>query len=318
MLAKETSDRSSSSYSCLGAGSIRIREDAANLLSTAQSSKRSRREASTVDALAATANNDVGHAIANASDIKELCKLVSGKVGTLDETDLPFSVVCIHNQCLWDQYLDHDDAPYPAKYMDQVDLTIFIVELPKTIHEFFAEEILLQLGRQSEFITSSGSGKVAHMEADKRIRPKDTTPGFGGLPTNVSWEDYGTVVIEVGLSQPWGGATGLDSKALRWYNARGETGLEYILCVKIDKTDGVVSGAQYKLFDVQALIASKSPVDFAAQAAVDFLNGPCQIQLSVERVLGIPRGVKRPRNVPRRFFTIDLATIRDEAIRVSL
>ena len=49
------------------------------------------------------------------------------------------------------------------------------------------------------------------------------------MSVNVSWEDYGTAVIEVGLSQPWGGATGLDINALRWYNARGETGLEYIL-----------------------------------------------------------------------------------------
>jgi hypothetical protein len=156
------------------------------------------------------------------------------------------------------------------------------------------------------------------MQADERIRPKDITPGFGGIPANVSWEDYGSVVFEMGLSQPWGGASGLESKALRWCNARGETGLEYLSCVKIEKTDGVVIEAQYKLFDAQDLIASQplvvdfaaqAPVDFlngpcqdliasqplvvdfAAQVPVDFLNGPCQIQLSMERVLGIARGV---------------------------
>jgi hypothetical protein len=270
----------------------------------------------TVDALAATANNDVGHA--DASDIKELCKLVSDKVCTLIDTDLPFSLGRISNQSLWDEYLDRDDVPFPVKYMDQVDLTVFIIELPNTIHAFFSRAILLQLGRQSEFIVSSGDGKVSHMEADERIRPKDTTPGFGGLPANVSWQDYGTVVIDVGLSQPWDGATGLDSKALRWYNARVEAGIEYILCVKIDKTGGAVSGAQYKLFDVQALIAAQPPVDFAAQAPVNFLNGPCQIQLNVKRVLGIPQGVRLPRAVPHRPFTIDLADIRDEAIRTNL
>jgi hypothetical protein len=55
------------------------------------------------------------------------------------------------------------------------------------------------------------------------------------------------VIIEVGLAQSWDGCTGHDRKALRWYNARKETRVEYILCVKIEKIDGVVSTVQIVL-----------------------------------------------------------------------
>jgi hypothetical protein len=80
--------------------------------------------------------------------------------------ELPFPLARIPNISVWDEYLDRDDVPYSAKFMDNVVRAIFIIELGKTIHEFFAEEILLQLRIQSEFICSLGSGRVAHMEAD--------------------------------------------------------------------------------------------------------------------------------------------------------
>jgi hypothetical protein len=59
---------------------------------------------------------------------------------------ISYSLGRISNLSLWDEYLDRDDVPYPAKYMEQVDdLTIFIVELAKSVHEYFANEITYQL-----------------------------------------------------------------------------------------------------------------------------------------------------------------------------
>jgi hypothetical protein len=140
-------------------------------------------------------------------NLQDLYKLISDKVDIFKDSDLPYALARISNLSLWDEYLDQDDVPYPAKYMDIVDLTIFIVELSASIHELFANEIFAQLRDQSKFIKSIGSARIAHMVADKRIRPSDITPGFGGLD-KVSWADYGTVIIEVGLSQSWDSCTG--------------------------------------------------------------------------------------------------------------
>jgi hypothetical protein len=217
----------------------------------------------------------------------QLCRLVSEKVAECesDQKDLPFAIGRIANEMLWEEYLERDDVPYPSKFLDVFNLTIYIIELPYTsIHEYISSEIFVQLCVKSKLLCSVGSGCVAHMQADGRIRPRrvHSTRGF---PAN----NCGTLIIEVGISQHWSGDTGLDRKAQKWYNVRDQVGVQYILCVKIDMTDQAITGAQHKLFDVQAWNAVQVPVDF--------MNGACLIEFDVRRVLGIPAGIELPSNI---------------------
>jgi hypothetical protein len=60
---------------------------------------------------------------------------------------------------VWDKYLECDDPPLLPKYcfFSEETLEILIVELPKHLHEYFAEQILLQMGRQCPFLDSEGT-----------------------------------------------------------------------------------------------------------------------------------------------------------------
>jgi hypothetical protein len=218
---------------------------------------------------------------------------------------------------VWDAYLEHDPVPLRGKYCVFLEesLEIILVELPTSlIHEFFSNQILLQLRDKCKCVSGLGSSTLGHNQPDQLIRLSDDTPGFSGLPANTTWLNYSTLIIEVGMSQRWTGISGLDAKAKIWFDKFYNHGLEYILCVKVRRTHGQSEEFSYKLYDVPSLVSE----GFQIPDKVSFPRGSVAIvSLDSRRVLGIPQNSALPPGVADQ-FAIDLSYIRDRAIAQSL
>ncbi|GMF30054.1 unnamed protein product [Phytophthora lilii] len=117
-----------------------------------------------------------------------------------------------------------------------------------------------------------------------------TTPGSVLPPEVPVFDEFRTIKIEVGVSQPWGMAQGqLDHKAISVWAVM--PGVEYVLCGKIDPD---FAKAEYKLYD--ARVNPLAPL------------GPLprtEIHLDGRRILGIPRGMALPIGFPRT-LSVDL------------
>ncbi|GMF38921.1 unnamed protein product [Phytophthora fragariaefolia] len=80
---------------------------------------------------------------------------------------------------------------------------------------------------------------------DLSYGPHETTSGSVLPPGVPIFDDFRTIEIEVGVSQPWGMAQGqLDHKAISIWAVM--PGVEYVLCVQFDPD---LANAEYKLYD---------------------------------------------------------------------
>jgi hypothetical protein len=119
------------------------------------------------------------------------------------------------------------------------------------------------------------------------------------------------MVIEVGISQKWEKRGGLDEKARKWFRVLRMRGLQYILCVKVDKKKNQSSEYSYKLYDVPALnrvfpAPTPDPIKFTeALEATVHLNARCI--LGIHPNTPLPQGVNDP-------IIINLSYIRDRVI----
>jgi hypothetical protein len=171
------------------------------------------------------------------------------KFSTDEILNQPIFVGRLENADIWEEYCVHDPVPLLPKFffLDDDNLDLFIIELPSEKHEFTARHILLQLGRQCEFIDSVGCGRRRrnHMEADDRVVPSYLT-----FNVHLAQGITTTLLSTVGISQKWSGKGGLDENAKMWFQNRNSFGLQYILCVKIDRD---IIDVSYKLYDLQVM-----------------------------------------------------------------
>jgi hypothetical protein len=127
-----------------------------------------------------------------------------------------------------------------------------------------------------------------------------------GIPQNSTWENYATVIVEIGVSQKWGKRGGLDEKAKKWFNALRLHGLQYILCVKVDLKRHESPEYSYKLYDVPGLNGEfpeppPNPTSFTNDSAA-------KVYLDPRRILGIPSSSSLPQGVADP-IVIDLSHI---------
>jgi len=129
---------------------------------------------------------------------------------------------------------------------------------------------------------------------DLSYGPFRDTPGSVLPPGVPTFDDFRTVKVEVGVSQPWGSAQGqLDHKAMSVWAVM--PGVEYVLCVKFDPDFG---NAEYKLYDVQVTpLEQLAPRPIVAPRTV--------IQLDGRRLLGIPGRMPLPVGFPAT-LSVDL------------
>ncbi|GMF65324.1 unnamed protein product [Phytophthora lilii] len=163
--------------------------------------------------------------------------------------------VCPATEEEWNACADNDGQIFPPKFLEWFDEEIHIIEFVGTPHEKYVGEFL----RGTSFIDQNVHQWLAgHMAAvnsqgkrscpDLSFGPRRTTPG-SMLPPDVStFDDFRTIKIEIGVSQPWGMAQGqLDHKPISIWAAT--PGVEYVLCAKFDPD---LTNAAYKLYDIRA------------------------------------------------------------------
>jgi hypothetical protein len=166
-------------------------------------------------------------------NLKTLLKEIEKLLKSGDNLDDPILVGKVSSVDVWNEYLEYEQPPLRPKFcfFSRDTLEVFIVEFPITfLHETFVVEIFAQLRDQSTFVSSGGSATVSFNQADQFITPRIYTPGFSGIPANTSWTNYSTLLVEVGLSQGYGGNAGLDRKSRMWFDSLHMHGLQYILC----------------------------------------------------------------------------------------
>ncbi|KAE9334825.1 hypothetical protein PR003_g13330 [Phytophthora rubi] len=129
---------------------------------------------------------------------------------------------------------------------------------------------------------------------DLSYGPREGTPG-SVLPAGIAaFDDFRTIKVEIGVSQPWGMARGeLDHKAISVWATM--LGVEYALCVKFDSD---FSNAEYKLYDVRVNpLVQLAPIPIRAPRTV--------VQFDGRRILGIPPGAPLPPFFPTT-LSVDL------------
>jgi hypothetical protein len=220
-------------------------------------------------------------------------------------------LVALLDDVVWKSYCELEDNPLELRFLHQESGKLYIIELPNDIHEHYALRILLQLAQACPYVTSLGSKRITQKEADQFILPLPDCPN-AVFPANP--KDCATVIVEVGLSQGWGGIGGLDMKAQHWFVT--QAALEYIVCVRItkDKNTHQVKSLTYKVYD----IAACNGVFPLHNPALSFtLGNNHNIVLDAHRVLRIPTNSPLPVGCPAQ-FDIDLVRIRTHSTAFGL
>ncbi|KAH9179429.1 hypothetical protein AeNC1_017303, partial [Aphanomyces euteiches] len=144
---------------------------------------------------------------------------------------------------------------------------------------------------------------IGHLDASNSQGPQACPDlSFGPNPETIDselppgvpdFDDFRTIKIEIGVSQPWGMAQGqLDHKAIDvWAQMPG---VEYVLCVKFDPD---FANAEYKLYDVRVNLDERDPLPIAAPSTI--------VQFDGHRILGIPEGMPLPVGFPKT-LSVDL------------
>ena len=285
--------------------------------------------AAAVASTAAACFLGAGAGVPTVSSAEELARLL-GDLAASDPLELrvrlmsgPVLVARLADDgAAWEGYARLDEAPVGLNFLEVFDRGVYIIELSESlIHSFYAMETFGQLARQSAYLSGGGSGSLGSKQADQIIFAKTTTPGFRALPprllnpiTGGSRDRYASVIVEVGVSQNYKNLGGLDAKANGWLQTNRDKGLEYILCIKIEKdANWLTTGCSYKLYDVPSLGAHATVFPLNVQPIVDFSNGQHAVVLDSRRVHNITPGSPLPQGVGAT-LRIDLSAIRDEAL----
>ncbi|KAG3045775.1 hypothetical protein PI125_g27059 [Phytophthora idaei] len=192
--------------------------------------------------------------------------------------------VCQVTEDEWNAFVDSDEHIVRPNFLEWFADTgeIHIIEFADALHEKYIRYMAAKNSQGRRWCPDLSYG------------PRRTTPGSVLPPGVPIFEDFRTIKIEIGVSQPWGMAQGqLDHKAISVWAVM--PGVEYVLCVKFDPD---FANAEYKLYDgrVNPLV-QVAPLPIVAPRTV--------IQLDGRRILGIPPGMALPIAFPAT-LSVDL------------
>ncbi|CAK4628326.1 hypothetical protein LEN26_002158 [Aphanomyces euteiches] len=209
--------------------------------------------------------------------------------------------VCLATEDEWNAFADCDGQVVHTKFLEWFADSgeIHIIEFVSTPHEIYSNELTHQFHTQNikRWLNCYGgavNSQSPRTSPDQSYGPNPRTPGAALPPEIPIFTDFGTIIIEIGVSQRWGMAPGqLDHKAIEIWAAR--PGVEYVLCVKFDPD---FENAEYKLYDVRTdPNVPLNPLPIAAPRTI--------VQFDGRRVLGIPQGMPLPVGFPRT-VSVDL------------
>ncbi|KAG9399860.1 hypothetical protein AC1031_011280 [Aphanomyces cochlioides] len=214
---------------------------------------------------------------------------------TRAETD-PGVYVCEASLDNWKRYVKSEQQALVSRAMAWNDGKIYIVELPGGIHDTFSRfldiAMFVATGTGRQHLRPRGSTYVdnlEHIEPDCSFGP---TPGFGAiLPNGLTWLEYHTLKVEVGVSSRW---RQLDEKAVDWSHFPG---VEYILLVRLSPGLQV---REYKLLSVVG-----GAIELPIMLATPIIN-PTNVVMDSRRLLGLPVHAPIPANFSAPNLTIDL------------
>ncbi|CAK4084439.1 unnamed protein product [Aphanomyces euteiches] len=209
--------------------------------------------------------------------------------------------VCLATEEEWNAFVDWDGEVVHLEYLEWFADSgeIHIIEFVSTPHEIYSDELndLFKAPNVKRWLNSYLSAKNSQSpqtSPDQSYGPNPRTPGAVLPPEIPIFTDFGTIIIEISVSQPRGRAPGqLDHKAIEIWAVM--PGVEYVLCVKFDPD---FENAEYKLYDVRTEPhVPLNPLPIAAPRTI--------VQFDGRRVLGIPHGMPLPVGFPRA-LSVDL------------
>jgi hypothetical protein len=195
----------------------------------------------------------------------------------------------------WKTYVKSERQALLSRAMEWKAGRIYIVELPKGIHEAFNDALKVAMARATgtfdDHLVHHGATYVEslrHIEPDSGFGPEH---GIGATrPNGMDWDEYHTVKVEVGVSRGW---DNLDQKAIEWSRFPG---VEYILCVQLSPDLEV---RQYKLHSVVHGAIVQPQMN-----ATDIID-PTIIVFDSRRLLGLPPNIPLPAGFTQPNLTID-------------
>jgi hypothetical protein len=226
-------------------------------------------------------------------DFKEVEQNLLGK----NRPDLKNGVyVCDASMDDWKTYLKSERQALVSRAMEWKAGRIYIVELPKGIHEDFNDAFKVAMSRATgtfdDHLVHHGATYVdslRHIEPDTGFGPEH---GIGATrPNGMDWDEYHTLKLEVGVSRGW---DKLDPKAIEWSRFPG---VEYILCVYLSPELDV---RQYKLHSVV-----NGAIVQPQMVATNIIN-PTNIVFDSRRLLGFPPNIPLPAGFAQPNLTIDI------------
>ncbi|KAG3098362.1 hypothetical protein PI124_g15377 [Phytophthora idaei] len=178
--------------------------------------------------------------------------------------------VCQATEDEWNAFVDSDGHIVRPNFLEWFADTgeIHIIEFADAPHEMYIRYMAAKNSQGRRWCPDLSYG------------PRRTTPGSVLPPGVPIFDDFRTIKIEIGVSQPWGMAQGqLDHKAISIWAVM--PGVEYVLCVEFDPD---FANAEYKLYDARVNpLVQLAPLPIVAPRTV--------IQLDGRRILGVPPGM---------------------------
>ncbi|KAG9398278.1 CCR4-NOT transcription complex subunit 2 [Aphanomyces cochlioides] len=197
--------------------------------------------------------------------------------------------VCLATEEEWNAFADCDGEVVHLNYLEWFADSgeIHVIEFESTPHETYSDELNVRFQAPNikrwlnTYLTAKNS-QGPRTCPDLSYGPHPRTPGAVLPPEIPIFTDFGTIKIEIGVSQSWGRAPGqLDHKAIEiWANTPG---VEHVLCVKFDPD---FENAEYKLYEVRVNLDDRDPLPIAAPRTI--------VQFDGRRILGIPQGMPLP------------------------
>ncbi|KAE8971348.1 hypothetical protein PR001_g24446 [Phytophthora rubi] len=239
------------------------------------------------------------------------------------ERESPIIPVCTATQDEWRSYLDSEHQELSSKWMEWIEGTIYIVEIPSQEHEYFNDSFKIYTGNKHGFLAYLMPCGSSAIPGHPRLRDYEADSSFGpmqeiGSPLPPGVQDYGswyTLIVEVGKSRGWGDEPGLlDWKAGEWARFPG---VRYILCVAI--TDRLET-AEYKLYTVER-DAQNEALPLPDLVPVPVVGPRTLVTFDSRELLGLPPGANIPASpystvrFPAPTFSLDLFLVLERARR---
>ncbi|KAH9147787.1 hypothetical protein AeRB84_008667, partial [Aphanomyces euteiches] len=149
--------------------------------------------------------------------------------------------VCLATEEEWNAFAGCDGLVVHLEYLEWFADSgeIHIIEFVSTPHERYLGELISDQfrGRHvQKWLRSQGAATISQGQRaspDLSYGPYSDTSHTVLPPGVPDFDDFSTIKIEIGVSQPWGMAQGqLDRKAIQVWAVM--PGVEYVLCVKLD------------------------------------------------------------------------------------